>query len=500
MFDPMTIANRIHRRTFLNSAGVSLGSAALSALMAREGGAANSSGEQRPLPHHRARVKRIIYLYMSGGPSHLETFDEKPVLAKMHGQAMPESFTKGQPIAQLQGQALTCQGPLIGFRKHGESGQVISDFLPWHGKMADDICILRSMVTEQINHDPAHTFMNTGTAINGRPSMGSWINYGLGSEAEDLPGFVVLTSEGGRNPQPISSRMWAAGFLPSQFQGVPFESAGDPVHYAGNPAGVSMAQQRRLVDAIRKLDEHRDLSLRSRTRESSVDRATDRSLTTSATGTINDPEVAARIAAYELAFKMQSSVPELMDLSGETQATLDMYGAKPGDGSFASNCLLARRMAERGVRFIQLYHRDWDHHGDLVRYMNICCGLTDQPAWALLTDLKQRGMLDETLIIWGGEFGRTPMFQGKGGPGRDHHIKAFSMWLAGGGVRGGLTYGATDELGYNSVENVVHVRDLHATMLHLLGINHERFSVKHQGLDARLTGVEKARVLTDVLA
>ena len=490
MFDPTNFSNQIQRRTFLNSTGVSLGSAALSALMAREGRSANSANEHRPLPHHRARVKRVIFLYMSGGPSHLETFDEKPVLAKMHGQAMPESFTKGQPIAQLQGQKLTCQGPLIGFRKHGESGQVISDFLPWHGKMADDLCILRSMVTEQINHDPAHTFMNTGTAINGRPSMGSWINYGLGSEADDLPGFVVLTSEGGRNPQPISSRMWSAGFLPSQFQGVPFESAGDPVHYVGNPAGVSMAQQRRLVDAIRKLDEHRDRAVGW----DSVPTGRD------GVPTYNDPEVAARIAAYELAFKMQSSVPELMDLSGETQATLDMYGAKPGDGSFASNCLLARRMVERGVRFIQLYHRDWDHHGDLVRYMNICCGHTDQPAWALLTDLKQRGMLDETLIIWGGEFGRTPMFQGKGGPGRDHHIKAFSMWLAGGGVRGGLTYGATDELGYNSVENVVHVRDLHATMLHLLGIDHERFSVKHQGLDARLTGVEKARVLHDVLS
>ncbi len=513
-FDPVTT---IQRRTFLNSAGVSLGSAALSALMARDAQAAN---EHRPLPHHRPRVKRVIYLYMSGGPSHLETFDEKPVLAKMHGQAMPESFTKGQPIAQLQGQKLTCQGPMIGFHKHGESGQVISDFLPWHGKMADDICILRSMVTEQINHDPAHTFMNTGTAINGRPSMGSWINYGLGSEADDLPGFVVLTSEGGRNPQPISSRMWAAGFLPSQFQGVPFESAGDPVHYVGNPAGVSMAQQRRLVDAIRKLDEHRDRTLRDSSRHAVYpggSRALQRGTSSTTDQPVaaergnhrgepgggiaaHDPEVTARIAAYELAFKMQSSVPELMDLSGETQATLDMYGAKPGDGSFASNCLLARRMAERGVRFIQLYHRDWDHHGDLVRYMNICCGHTDQPAWALLTDLKQRGMLDETLIIWGGEFGRTPMFQGKGGPGRDHHIKAFSMWLAGGGVRGGLTYGATDELGYNSIENVVHVRDLHATMLHMLGIDHERFSVKHQGLDARLTGVEKARVLRDVLS
>lgn len=486
------ITNQIHRRTFLNATGVSLGSAALSALMARD---AQAMDEYRPLPHHRPRVKRVIYLYMSGGPSHLETFDEKPVLAKMHGEAMPESFTKGQPIAQLQGQKLTCQGPLIGFRKYGESGQVISDFLPWHGKMADDLCIIRSMVTEQINHDPAHTFMNTGAAINGRPSMGSWINYGLGSEADDLPGFVVLTSEGGRNPQPISSRMWSAGFLPSQFQGVPFESTGDPVHYVGNPSGVSMSQQRRLVDAIRKLDEHRAVGWDS-VPSGHGNGASGRD----GVPTYNDPEVAARIAAYELAFKMQSSVPGLMDLSGETQGTLDMYGAKPGDGSFASNCLLARRMAERGVRFIQLYHRGWDHHGDLVRYMNICCGLTDQPAWALLTDLKQRGMLDETLIIWGGEFGRTPMFQGKGGPGRDHHIKAFSMWMAGGGVRSGLTYGATDEFGYNSVENVVHVRDLHATILHQLGIDHERFSVKYQGLDARLTGVEKAQVLHDVLA
>ncbi len=495
MLDPTNIAAQIQRRTFLNSAGISLGSAALSALMAREGRAASANEKHQPVPHHRARVKRIIYLYMSGGPSHLETFDEKPVLAKMHGQAMPESFTKGQPIAQLQGQKLTCQGPLIGFRKHGESGQVISDFLPWHSQMADDLCIIRSMVTEQINHDPAHTFMNTGTAINGRPSMGAWINYGLGSESENLPGFVVLASEGGRNPQPISSRQWSAGFLPSEFQGVQFESAGDPVHYVSNPAGVSMVQQRRLVDAIRKLDEHRAKFVVPPSGGAASEKIPPK------VGTTNfDPEVAARIAAYELAFKMQSSVPELMNLSGETQATLDMYGAKPGDGSFASNCLLARRMAERGVRFIQLYHRGWDHHGDLVNFMKISCGLTDRPTWALLTDLKQRGMLDETLIVWGGEFGRTPMFQGKGGPGRDHHIKAFSMWLAGGGVRGGLTYGASDEFGYNSVENIVHVRDLHATMLHLLGLDHEHFSVKHQGLDARLTGVEKARVLHDVLA
>jgi hypothetical protein len=331
------------------------------------------------------------------------------------------------------------------------------------------------MVTEQINHDPAHTFLNTGTAINGRPSMGAWINYGLGSECEDLPGFVVLTSVGGRNPQPIASRQWSAGFLPSRFQGVEFNSAGDPVHYVRNPAGVSREAQGELVGAIAGLNRHRDEQ-------------------------VGDPEIETRIAAYEMAFRMQTSVPKLMDISDEPQQVLDRYGAKPGDGSYASNCLLARRLAERGVRFIHLYHRGWDHHGDLVRYMNICCGLTDKPTWALVTDLKERGMLEDTLVIWGGEFGRTPMYQGKGGPGRDHHIKGFSMWMAGGGVQRGLTYGATDELGYHAVENVVHVRDLHATMLHLLGIDHARFTLKYQGLDMRLTGVEEARVLRDILA
>jgi hypothetical protein len=411
---------------------------------------------------------------MSGGPSHLETFDYKPELARLDGQPMPESFTQGQPIAQLQNQSLKVQGPLTKFQRYGQSGQEISDFLPWHGKMADEICIIRSMVTEQINHDPAHTFMNTGTAISGRPSMGAWINYGLGSEAEDLPGFVVMTSFGGRNPQPIASRQWAAGFLPSRFQGVEFNAAGDPVLYLGNPPGVSRRQQERLIGAVSEID-RRYLA---------------------ATG---NPEIETRLSAYEMAFRMQTSVPELMDMSDEPQSILDMYGAKPGDGSFASNCLLARRLAERGVRFIQLYHRDWDHHGDLVNYMNICCGLTDQPAWALVNDLKQRGMLDETLVIWGGEFGRTPMFQGKGGPGRDHHIKGFSMWMAGGGVQGGLTYGATDDLGYHAVENIVHVRDLHATMLHLLGIDHRRFSVRRQGLDMRLTGVEESRVVREIL-
>ncbi len=460
----------INRRAFLAGSGLSLGSAALNLLLAESGQAGAKPAYLLP----KAKAKRVIFLCMAGGPSHLETFDYKPKLDEMNGQPMPESFTKGQPIAQLQGQKLKVQGHLTKFKKYGASGQYVSDFLPWTAKMVDQIAIMRSMVTEQINHDPAHTFMNTGTAINGRPSMGAWVNYGLGSASKDLPGFVVMTSVGGRNPQPIASRQWGAGFLPSRHQGVEFNSAGDPVHYVRNPAGTTKETQGELVDAITALDRHRNK-------------------------TIKDPETATRIAAYEMAFRMQASVPELMDVSKEPKHILDMYGAKPGDGSFASNCLLARRLAERGVRFIHLYHRGWDHHGGLVQYMNKCCGLTDKPTWALIQDLKQRGMLDDTLVIWGGEFGRTPMFQGKGGAGRDHHVKGFSMWMAGGGIKGGVGYGATDELGYHAEENIVHVRDMHATMLHQLGINSERFSVKHQGLDMRLTGVEKARVVKEIL-
>ncbi|MEO2021415.1 MAG: DUF1501 domain-containing protein [Pirellulaceae bacterium] len=460
------------RRTFLRQAGVGLGAAALGGLLAREGPAAKPGIVGTP--HHPPKVKRVIFLCMAGGPSHLETFDFKPKLAELDGKPMPTSFTKGQPIAQLQGQSLKCQGPLVKFKKYGKNGQEISDFLPWHAKMADDICVLRSMVTEQINHDPAHTFMNTGSAISGRPSMGSWVNYGLGSESENLPGFVVLTSVGGRNPQPIAQRQWSAGFLPGRYQGVELNSVGDPVHYVRNPPGVKQVDQQAVIETISALNRKRN-------------------------ETLQDPEIETRTKAYELAYKMQMSVPELVDVSDEPQEVLDMYGAKPGDGSFASNCLLARRLAERGVRFIHLYHRGWDHHGDLVRYMNICCGLTDQPAYALVQDLKQRGMLDETLIIWGGEFGRTPMFQGKGGPGRDHHMKGFSMWMAGGGVKGGLTYGDTDELGYHSERDIVHVRDLHATMLHQLGIDHRQLAFKYQGLEMKLTGVEESRVLHDIL-
>ena len=482
---------QVLRRTFLRDSGLGLGATAFQGMLAADlwnsrASAAGAGGDREPprpsvaaagradTPHHPPRAKRVIFLCMAGGPSHLETFDYKPQLAELDGQPMPASFTEGQPIAQLQGQELKCLGPLTGFRRYGESGQWISDYLPWHQKMADDLCVVKSMVTEQINHDPAHTFMNTGTAISGRPSMGSWVTYGLGTETEDLPGFVVLTSVGGRNPQPIASRQWSAGFLPSRYQGVEFNSSGDPVHYVRPPRGVDRVGQRRLIDTIGRLNRERH-------------------------ATTHDPEIETRLATYEMAFRMQTSVPELADLSDEPRHVLEMYGATPGDGSYASNCILARRLAERGVRFIHLYHRGWDHHGDLDRYMGICCGLTDRPTWALLTDLKNRGMLDDTLLIWGGEFGRTPMFQGKGGAGRDHHIQGFSMWMAGGGIRPGIGHGETDELGYNAVEKVVHVRDLHATMLHLLGLDHHRLSVKHQGLDMRLTGVEPARVVKEIL-
>lgn len=460
------------RRNFLNQAGLGLGMTAFHSLLSNDLTGASLAKSLSPI---LAKAKRVIFLCMSGGPSHLETFDYKPKLDQMDGKPMPDSFTKGQPIAQLQGQALRVLGHQTKFRKYGHCGQLVSDFLPHTAKMVDDIAVIRSMVTEQINHDPAHTFMNTGTVISGRPSMGSWVNYGLGSESQDLPGFVVLTSVGGRNPQPIASRQWSSGFLPSRFQGVEFNSAGDPVHYVSNPSGVSSKAQSSLVRTITALDRKKNALWAN-------------------------PELDTKISAYEMAFRMQSSVPGLMDVSDEPASALELYGAKPGDGSYASNCLLARRLVERGVRFVHLYHRGWDHHGGLANYMKICCGLTDRPTWALLTDLKQRGLLEDTLVIWGGEFGRTPMFQGKGGAGRDHHIKGFSMWMAGGGIKGGVSHGATDELGYHAQKDVVHVRDLHATMLNQLGINHENFSYQYQGLDMRLTGVEKARVVRPILA
>jgi hypothetical protein len=456
------------RRAFLGRASAGFGSLALAALAEPSllGGAATGKGRGVVHPLHvAARAKRVIFLYMSGGPSHLETFDPKPQLARLDGQPMPESFTRGQPIAQLQGEKLFCLRPLLPFVRCGRAGLEVSAVLPHIGSIADDICIIRSMKGEAINHDPAHTFMNTGTTLSGRPSMGSWVTYGLGSESNDLPGFVVMTSQGGRSPQPIASRQWHSGFLPGQFQGVALQPKGDPVHYVRNPGGVDSHRQADVDDAVRALDRLHDEA-------------------------VDDPEIATRVGQYELAFRMQAAVPGLMDFSGEPKRILDRYGASRPDGSFAANCLLARRLAERGVRFIQLYHRGWDHHNDLVPFMKICAGHVDRATAALVRDLKQRGMLDETLVIWGGEFGRTPMAQSnKGNSGRDHHMKGFSMWLAGGGIKGGMTHGATDELGYNSVEDVVTVHDLHATMLHLLGIDHKRLTFRFQGRDFRLTDV-----------
>jgi hypothetical protein len=469
----------LKRRAVLGALKRGVGAAAVATLFWRDGvfnrAEAATPGVLGALPLP-ARAKRVIWMTMAGGPSHLELFDPKPKLAELDGQPMPESMTRGQQLAQLQGQKLVCLGPRFRFVKHGDNGTELGELLPHLGAVIDDICLVRSMTTDAINHDPAHMFINTGSQIAGRPSMGAWVTYGLGSEAENLPGFVVLVSTGqGRSPQPIAARQWSSGFLPSRHQGVQLRSKGDPVLYLSNPPGVTPSRQEWDVSAINRLNSQQNES-------------------------VPDREIATRIAQYELAFQMQASVPELMDVRGETQESLGLYGCEPGDGSFASNCLLARRLAERGVRFIQLYHRDWDHHSLLKEELPRRAKEVDQASAALIKDLKQRGMLDDTLLVWSGEFGRTPMSQGNKGPvGRDHHNKSMSMWLAGAGVRGGVVYGATDELGYAAVEKVCTVHDLHATMLHQLGIRHDAFSYKFQGLDARLTGVEGANVLTEIL-
>ncbi len=470
------IANQIARRAFLGRGVSGLGLLALNQLLAASSNKGPAPdrwrGVVQPL-HFPQKAKRVIFLYQAGGPSHLETFDNKPKLAQMHGKGMPESFTKGEQIAQLQGKPLICYGPQWGFQKFGKSGQEICELFPEIGSVADDVCIVRSMWGEQINHDPAHTLMNTGAIQAGRPSMGSWLLYGLGADSEDLPGFVVLVSSGrGGQMQPIAARQWSAGLLPSKFQGVKLNSIGDAVLHIQTPAGISDALQKDSIDAINALNRAQH-------------------------GVTKDPEVLTRIAQYEMAFKMQTSVPGLVDMSKEPAKVLEAYGANPGDGSYASNCLLARRLAERGVRFIQLYHRDWDHHGGVKSNIKLKAEEVDKPTAALIRDLKQRGMLDDTLLVWGGEFGRTPMSQG--GDGRDHHIKGFSFMMAGGGIKGGITHGATDDLGYAAVENPVSVHDFHATMLYLLGVDHKRLTVKFQGLDARLTGIS-GTVVKDILA
>jgi hypothetical protein len=461
-----SIAQQVTRRAFLGRATQGVGLLALATLE-------NPAMAQlvRSLPQ---KAKRVIWLTMAGGPSHLETFDPKPKLTEMHGKSMPESLTKGQQIAQLQGQKLVCYAPQHPFTAFGKHGIEICSLFPHIGSVIDDICLIRSMTTDAINHDPAHMFMNTGSQIAGRPSMGAWVTYGLGSLAKDLPGFVVLTSlgQGGQN-QPIAARQWSSGFLPSKYQGVQLRGKGDPVLYLANPQGVTHSQQQTDIQAINALNRQFN-------------------------ALADDPEIATRITQYELAFQMQTSVPALMDISQEKPQTLELYGCKPGDGSFASNCLLARRLAEKGVRFIQLYHKDWDHHGDIKEGIRLKALEIDRACMALLTDLKQRGMLEETLVVWAGEFGRTPMSQG--GNGRDHHNKAMSVWLAGAGIQGGMVYGASDDLGYAAMENITSVHDLHATMLNRLGIRHDTFTYRFQGLDARLSGVEPAQVLKPILS
>ena len=481
-FDPIRHQAEIHRRTFLGRAAYGLGGAALATLLgsSRSLRAGDAPGQRasgatfRKPPHFPLRARRVIHLCMAGGPSHLESFDHKPELKRLHDKPFPDSFTKGQQLAQLQNTELKARGPFCEFRRWGTSGQEISSLFPHIGSIADEICIIRSLHTEQINHDPAHAFMNTGTSIKGRPSMGSWLLYGLGSETENLPGFVVLTSAGKSGQQPVSARQWSSGFLPSRYQGILFQSRGEAVHYVGNPEGVCQSTQRQVVEEIARLN---GILAEERI----------------------DPEIETRIRQYEMAFRMQTSVPDLTDFSSEPRHVLDVYGIKePGDGTFASNCLMARRLVERGVRFVQLYHRAWDHHDGIETNMPVSARDVDRPCAALIQDLKMRGMLDDTLVLWGGEFGRTPMGQGSG---RDHHILAFSVWAAGGGIRGGVTWGHTDELGYKFVDDAeaVHVHDLHATMLRLCGIDHELLTYRYQGRDFRLTDVS-GRVVDGIIA
>ncbi|HEY3967301.1 MAG TPA: DUF1501 domain-containing protein [Planctomycetaceae bacterium] len=470
----------LSRRRFLNRFGMGLGGMALADLLTadRPGAVAGTPGVL-PTTHHTAKAKRVIYLFQSGGPSQLETFDYKPLLNEKQGEQLPDSVRNGQRLTGMSGNqaSLPLAGSIFKFHQHGRSGAWISELLPQTAKVADDLCIIRSMHTEAINHDPAITFLQTGSQISGRPSIGAWLNYGLGSENDNLPAFVVLITKG-KGDQPLYSRLWGTGFLPTTYQGVQFRSGKDPVLYLNNPPGEDLAGRRNLLDRLKDLH----------------------NIEAAATG---DAELAARIAQYEMAFRMQTSVPEVTDLSSEPQHIFDLYGSDAKTpGTFAANCLLARRLAERGVKFIQLYHQGWDQHGGLPNGIKTQCRETDQPAAALLTDLKQRGLLDETLVVWGGEFGRTNYSQGKltaTDYGRDHHPRCFSIWLAGGGVNAGTVYGETCPFGYNIVQNGVHVHDLHATMLHLLGIDHERLTFRFQGRDYRLTDVQ-GRIVNEVVA
>ena len=451
----------ITRRWFFEQCGVGVGRAALGSLMAGSALAAVNDDPLAPKkPHFAPKAKRVIFLFMAGAPSHLELFDNKPQLAKFDGTLPPADLLKGYRAAFINPNSKLL-GPRFKFAKYGESGAELSELLPHLSKVVDEIAVVKSMVTDAFNHAPGQLLMNTGTQQFGRPSMGAWVTYGLGSESKDLPAFVVFSS-GAKGPSGGNS-CWGSGFLPTVYQGVQFRSSGDPVLYLSNPPGVDNELQRDTLDSLKKLNSMR-------------------------LDTVGDPEISTRINSYEMAFRMQAGAPELMDITKESQHVLDLYGAVPGKPSFANNCLLARRLVERGVRFVQLYHEAWDQHGNLVRDITKNCKDTDRACAGLIADLKQRGMLDDTLVIWGGEFGRTPMVQG-GNDGRDHHPNCFTMWLAGGGIKKGLVMGESDELGFNVVKDKVHVHDLHATILHLLGFEHTKLTYRFQGRDFRLTDV-----------
>lgn len=466
--------SEISRRQFVNGTGVNLGAAALAHLLEPHlHAAAPESSPAGPLPNYAPRAKRVIYLCQTGAPSQVDLFDYKPRLKALHGTQIPDSVRGNQRLTEFtSGQAqLPVAAPATGFSRRGSSGRWLSDLLPYTAEIVDRLCFVNTVHTEAINHDPALTMIQTGSQRPGRASLGAWISYGLGSENEDLPTFVVMISQNsnGENAQPLYDRLWGSGFLPSRHQGVKFRSSGDPVVYLNNPAGVNMRTRRRVLDDLAEINRIR-------------------------LAAVGDPEIATRIAQYELAFRMQSSVPDLLDTTGEPEYVYQMYGSDSRRaGTFAANCLLARRMVERGVRFVQLFHRGWDHHGNLPSRIVSQCQDTDQGSAALVRDLEQRGLLEDTLIIWGGEFGRTVFSQGKltaTNFGRDHHPRCFTVWMAGAGLRPGLSFGKTDDFSYNVVENPVHVHDLNATILHCLGVDHTRLTFKFQGRQHRLTDVE----------
>ncbi len=475
------------RRHFFGSAGLSLGTAALATLMGRDAPAADGKGTvgkaaALPATHFPSQVKSVIYLHMVGGPSQMDLFDYKPKMQEYFDKDLPESVRMGQRLTTMtSGQARFPIAPSkYSFKQYGKGGMWISEMMPWKAKMADDLCFIRSMHTEAINHEPAITYIQTGNQVTGRPCLGSWMSYGLGSLNQDLPTFVVMVAvpSNQEQVQAISARLWQSGYLPGEHAGVSFRAKGDPILFINDPPGVSRDVRRKTLDGLKQLNELNHQQ-------------------------VGDPETLTRIQQYEMAFKMQSSVPELTDLSREDAKTIDMYGPdvkKPG--TFANTALTARRLVERGVRFVQVYHNNWDHHGNLPGRMKDQCKDVDQPCYALVQDLKQRGLLDSTLVIWGGEFGRTIYTQGtlsKTNYGRDHHPRCFTMWMAGGGAKGGTAYGETDEFSYNIVKDPVHIRDFHATVLKLLGIDHEKFTYRYQGLDQKLTGVEEAKVIKELI-